>query len=103
MSTILRAALDAAKRARLFVKTCVRAAKLLLTVRQAVPVYVWPILGLATIVKFIPFDFGTDEALFALAFALIAWRRPGLLKALYREAQAGKPVRCGCERHGATA
>jgi hypothetical protein len=44
-------------------------------------------------------DFGVDEVLFALAFALIAWRRPGLLRALYREAQAGKPAPCRCPRH----
>jgi hypothetical protein len=78
-----------------FTRTCTRAAKLLLTVRAAVPRYVWPILALAAIVKCIPFDCGTDEALFCLAFALIAWRRPGLLTALYREAAAGKPAPAG--------
>ena len=79
-----------------FARTCVHAAKLLPTVRRAVPWYCWPILGLAAAVKCLPLDFGTDEALFAIAFALIAWRRPGLLKALYREAQAGKPATCRC-------
>jgi hypothetical protein len=87
------------RRAVRFTRTCVRAAKLLTTVHQAVPRYVWPILGLAALVKCLPLDFGADETLFAIAFALIAWRRPGLLKALYREAQEGKPARCQCERH----
>jgi len=88
------------KAAWCFTRTCVHAAKLLPTVRRAIPAYVWPILGLAMLAKCMPLDMGTDEALFALAFALIAWRRPGLLKALYREAQAGKPARCACERCG---
>ena len=92
-----------AVRAWRFTRTCTRAAKLLPTVRQAVPWYVWPILGLAAAVKCLPVDFGADETLFAIAFALIAWKRPGLLKALYREAQAGKPVRCGCARHAEAA
>jgi len=85
-----------ARRAVRFARTCVRAAKLLPSVHQAVPRYVWPILALAAVVKCMPLDFGADETLFAVAFALIAWKRPGLLKALYREAQAGKPVRCEC-------
>jgi hypothetical protein len=87
------------RRAWRFVRTCTHAAKLLPTVRRAIPWYVWPILAVAAVVKCFPLDFGTDEALFAVAFALIAWRRPGLLKALYREAQAGKPAPCGCRRH----
>lgn len=91
--------LASVRRAVRFTRTCVRAAKLLTTVHQAVPRYVWPVLGLAALVKCLPLDMGMDEALFAIAFALIAWRRPGLLKALYREAQSGKPVRCSCERH----
>jgi len=90
---------DKFRRLRRFLTTCVRAAKYLPTVRHAIPWYVWPILAVATVVKVMPLDFGTDEALFAIAFALIAWRRPGLLKALYREAQVGKPVRCACVRH----
>ena len=97
---VTRRAIIAAARAWRFMRTCTRAAKYLPAVRRAVPWYVWPILGLAALIKCMPFDGGTDEALFALAFALIAWRRPGLLKALYREAQAGKPARCACERCG---
>ena len=81
-------------------RTCVRAVKLLPTVRRAVPAYVWPVLGLAAAVKCLPLDMGADETLFAVAALLILWRRPGLLEALYREAQAGKPVRCSCGRHG---
>lgn len=80
-------------------QTCIRAAKLLPTVRQAVPGYVWPILALAAAVKCLPLDFGADETLFAAAFLLILWQRPGLLEALYHEAQAGKPARCQCARH----
>lgn len=90
---------QARRRAVTFARTCVRAAKYLPTVRRAVPWYVWPVLGLASAVKCMPLDFGADETLFAIAFALIAWRRPGLLKALYREAQAGKPARCQCGQH----
>jgi hypothetical protein len=89
----------AARQARLFAVTCIHAAKYLPTVRRAVPWYIWPLLAIATAVKAVPVDFGVDEALFALAFALIAWRRPGLLRALYREAQAGKPAPCRCPRH----
>jgi hypothetical protein len=73
-----------------FAVTCVHAARYLPTVRRAVPWYVWPLLAVASAVKALPVDFGVDEALFAVAFALIAWRRPGLLRALYHEAQAGK-------------
>jgi len=83
----------------LFLVTCVHAAGYLAAVRRAVPWYVWPLLAIASAVKALPVDFGVDEALFAAAFALIAWRRPGLLRALYREAQAGKPARCRCPRH----
>ncbi len=83
-----------------FTRTCTHAAKLLPTVRHAVPWFVWPVLVLAAIVKCIPLDMGTDEALFVLAALLIAWRRPGLLKALFREAQVGRPVPCSCSRHG---
>lgn len=79
-------------------KTLGRAAKLLLTVRAAVPRYVWPILAVAALVKCWPLDMGLDEALFTLAFALIAWQRPGLVTALWREAEAGKPPRCQCDR-----
>lgn len=79
-----------------FARTCVHAARLLPAVRRAVPWYVWPVLAVAALVKCLPLDFGTDEALFALAFALIWWRRPGLLNALYREAQSGKPAPCRC-------
>ena len=75
------------------------AAKLLPTVRRAVPWYVWPVLALASAVKCLPLDFGTDEALFVLAFLLILRARPGLLEALYHEAQAGKPAPCQCARH----
>lgn len=73
-----------------FVKTCVRAAKYLRTVRRAVPWYAWPILAIGTAIKMLPVDFEIDEALYLLAALLIAWRRPRLLKALYREAQAGR-------------
>ncbi|HEY2079387.1 MAG TPA: hypothetical protein VGH53_23915 [Streptosporangiaceae bacterium] len=89
----------AARHAMLFVVACVHAAKYLPTVRRAVPWYIWPLLAVASAVKALPVDFGVDEALFTLAFALIAWRRPGLLRALYREAQAGKPAPCRCPRH----
>jgi hypothetical protein len=89
----------AARHAMLFVVTCVHAAKYLPTVRRAVPRYIWPLLAVASAVKALPVDFGVDEMLFTLAFALIAWRRPGLLQALYREAQAGKPAPCRCPRH----
>ena len=65
--------------------TCIHAAKYLPTVRSAVPWYIWPLLAVASAVKAMPVDFGVDEVL----FALIAWRRPDLLRALYREAQAG--------------
>lgn len=88
-----------ARQAMLFVLTCARAAKYLPTVRRAVPWYIWPLLAVASAVKAVPVDFGVDELLFTLAFVLIAWRRPGLLRALYREAQAGKPVPCRCPRH----
>ena len=80
-------------------RTCVHAAKLLPTVRKALPWYVLPIVVLAAAVKMLPLDFGTDEALFAIAFALVLWRRPGLLEALYREAQSGRPAKCQCARH----
>ena len=80
-------------------RTCVHAAKLLPTVRKALPWYVLPIVILATLVKCLPLDFGADETLFAIAFALVLWKRPGLLDALYREAQSGKPARCQCSRH----
>ncbi len=69
------------------IMTLMHAAKLLPTVKQAIPRYVWPILILAMLVKVLPVDFGIDEALLIIAVALIAWRRPGLLKALYREAE----------------
>jgi hypothetical protein len=82
-----------------FLVTFVHAAKYLPTVRRALPWYIWPLLAIASAVKALPVDFGVDEALFAAAFALIAWRRPGLLRALYREAQAGKPAPCRCARH----
>lgn len=83
-----------------FVMTCVRAAKYLPTVRRAVPPYVWPILAVATAIKVAPIiDFEIDEALYAVAAVLIAWRRPRLLKALYREAQAGRPPSCQCGTH----
>jgi hypothetical protein len=84
--------------AMLFVVTCLHAAKYLPTVRRAVPWYIWPLLAVASAVKALPVDFGVDEVLFTLAFALIAWRRPGLLRALYREAQAGKPSPCDSQR-----
>jgi hypothetical protein len=84
----------AARLAMLFLVTCVHAAKYLPTVRRAVPWYIWPLLAMASAVKALRVDFGADEALFAAAFVLIAWRRPGLLRALYREAQAGKPAPC---------
>ena len=80
-------------------RTCVHAAKLLPTVRHALPWYVWPIVVLAALVKCLPLDFGADETLFAIAFALVLWKRPGLLEALYHEAQAGKPASCQCARH----
>ena len=80
-------------------RTCVHAAKMLPTVRKALPWWVWPILGLATAVKMLPLDFGADETLFAVAFLLILWQRPGLLEALYREASTGKPARCQCAKH----
>jgi hypothetical protein len=89
----------AARHAMLFVVACVHAAKYLPTVRRAVPWYIWPLLAVDSAVKALPVDFGVDEMLFTLAFALIAWRRPGLLRALYREAQAGKPAPCRCPRH----
>jgi len=85
--------------ATVFSVTCVHAAKYLPTVRRALPWYVWPLLAIALAVKALPVDFGVDEALLAVAFALIAWRRPGLLRALYREARAGKPAPCRCPRH----
>ena len=78
-------------------RTCVHAAKMLPTVRKALPWYTWPILGLAAIVKCFPLDMGTDEALFCVALLLVLWRRPGLLEALYREASSGKPAWCQCE------
>lgn len=81
-------------------RTCGHAAKMLPTVRRALPWYVLPIVILAAAVKCLPLDFGADEALFAVAFALVLWKRPGLLEALYREAQAGRPAPCSCERHG---
>ena len=80
-------------------RTCVHAAKMLPTVRHALPWYVWPVLGLAAAVKCLPLDFGLDETLFAIAFALVLWQRPGLLEALYHEAASGKPARCQCARH----
>jgi hypothetical protein len=80
-------------------RTCVHAAKLLPTVWRALPVWVLPLVGLAAAVKCLPVDFGADETLFAAAFVLILWARPGLLEALYREAQAGRPARCQCPRH----
>jgi hypothetical protein len=89
----------AARQTMRFLVTCVHAAKYLPTVRRAVPWYIWPLLAVASAVKTLPVDFGVDEVLFTLAFALIAWRRPGLLRALYREAQAGKPAPCRCPRH----
>ena len=89
----------AARLSMVFLVSCVQAAKYLPTVRRAVPWYIWPLLATALAVKALPVDFGVDEALFAAAFALIAWRRPGLLRALYREVQAGKPPRCRCPRH----
>jgi hypothetical protein len=61
----------------LFVVTCLHAAKYLPTVRRAVPWYIWPLLAVASAVKALPVDFGVDEVLFTLAFALIAWRLPG--------------------------
>ena len=88
-----------ARHAMRFAVTCVHAATYLPTVRRALPWYMWPLLAVASAAKAVPVDFGVDEALFALAFALIAWRRPGLLRALYREAQAGKPAPCQCPRH----
>lgn len=89
----------ASLRAMRFVLTCVHAAKYLPTVRRAVPWFIWPLLAVASAAKALPVDFGVDELLFTLAFVLIAWRRPGLLRALYREAQAGKPAPCRCPRH----
>ena len=88
-----------ARKGVLFVVTCVHAARYLPTVRGALPWYLWPLLAVASAAKAMPVDFGVDEVLFALAFGLIAWRRPGLLRALYREAQAGKPAPCRCPRH----
>ncbi len=96
---LAREIVRAARQATLFVMTCVHAAKYLPTVRRALPWYIWPLLAIASAVKALPVDFGIDEALFAAAFALIAWRRPGLLRALYREAQGGKPAPCQCPRH----
>ncbi len=84
---------------RTFIRTCMQAAKLLPTVKSAIPKWIWPILAVASIVKMLPVDFFIDETLFFIAFVLISWRRPGLLKALYREAQAGRPVPCVCEKH----
>ena len=89
----------AARRAISFVAACVHAAKYLPTVRRALPWYIWPLIAVAVAVKALPVDFGVDEMLFTLAFAVIAWRRPGLLRALYREAQAGKPAPCRCPLH----
>ena len=86
-------------RALRFARTCVHAAKLLPTVRRAIPWYVQALCVLAALVKCLPLDMGADEALFTIAALLIAWRRPGLLKALYREAQAGKPAACHCPAH----
>jgi len=76
------------------ISTAMKAAKYLPTVRKAVPAYVWPLLGLALLIKLVPIDFGIDEALLAICFALIAWRRPGLLKALWREAQYEMELKC---------
>ena len=89
-------------------RTAARAGKLLLPAWRAVPWYVWPVLGVAAVVKCFPLDMGTDEALTALALGLIAWRRGGradtsrgprrycLVTALWREAQTGKPAYCQC-------
>jgi hypothetical protein len=84
---------------RRFAGNCLHAVKLLPTVRRAVPWYVWPLLALAAAVKCLPVDFGADETLFILAAVIIVWRRPGLLRALYREASAGRPEPCACDRH----
>ena len=86
-------------RAARFLRACVHAAKLLPTVRRAIPWYCQAIIVIAALVKCLPLDMGADEALFTLAALLIAWRRPGLLKALYREASSGKPARCQCAQH----
>jgi hypothetical protein len=79
-----------------FGRTATRAAKLLPTVRHAIPRWIWPILGLAALVKCLPLDFGADETLFAVALVLIAITRPGLIPALWAEASAGKPAFCRC-------
>jgi hypothetical protein len=79
-------------------KTCAYAGKFLLTIWRALPWYVLPVLALAAVIKFCVWpDMGLDETLCAVAVAIIANRRPGLIKALYREAQNGKPAPCTCE------
>ena len=99
-SAIPQAIRARSRTSRRWVTTCIRAAKYLPTVRRAVPAYVWPILAVATAIKVMPvIDFEIDEVLYVVAALLIAWRRPGLLKALYRETQAGKPARCQCGNH----
>ena len=79
-------------------KTTFHAAKMLPAVWRALPWYVLPIVALAALVKCLPFDGGADETLFAGAFVLVLWRRPGLLEALYHEAASGKPAPCQCDR-----
>jgi hypothetical protein len=64
-----------------------RTARYLWTVRAAIP---WPVrvlLGVAMVIKCLPFDGGVDEALTVAAAVILNRLRPGLLKACFRAAQ----------------
>jgi hypothetical protein len=64
-----------------------RSFRYLWLLRAAVPLPVKVLLVLAMIIKFCPVDFGTDEALTAVAVLLLGRMRPGLVKACWRAAQ----------------
>ena len=79
--------LDMAWRAVKMVPVAGRACRYLWTVRRAVPLPVKVLLGVAMVIKCCPLDFGTDEALTAVAVLLLTRMRPGLVRACWRAAQ----------------
>lgn len=64
-----------------------RSLRYLWLARRAVPLPVKVMLALAMTIKCCPVDFGTDEALTALAVVVLRKMRPGLVKACWRAAQ----------------
>ena len=75
------------RRALKWAATAGRTLRYLWTVRAAIPWPVKVILGVAMLVKCLPFDCGTDELLTLIAAVILNKTRPGLLKACWRAAQ----------------